>query len=125
MADYYEILGVSKDADKSEIKSAFRKKARQLHPDVKKAPDAEEKFKELGRAYEILSDDEKRATYETTSAVEKAFMGTGYAAVQALNGIYSTIEGVTDAFLTVAAWIAPDGGAKQDIENLIKKDLKV
>ena len=46
---------------------------------------------------------EKRATYETTSAVEKAFIGTGYAAAQALNGIYSTIEGVTDAFLTVAA----------------------
>lgn len=64
MADYYEILGVSKDADKSEIKSAFRKKARQLHPDVNKAPDAEEKFKELGKAYEILSDDEKRATYD-------------------------------------------------------------
>ena len=50
MSDYYEILGVSKDADKNEIKSAFRKKARQLHPDVNKAPDAEERFKELGKA---------------------------------------------------------------------------
>lgn len=64
MADYYEILGVSKDADKSEIKSAFRKKARELHPDVNKAPDAEERFKELGKAYETLSDDNKRATYD-------------------------------------------------------------
>ena len=64
MADYYEILGVSKDASKEEIKSAFRKKARQLHPDVNKAPDAEEKFKELGKAYETLSDDNKRATYD-------------------------------------------------------------
>ena len=64
MADYYEILGVTKEANKEEIKSAFRQKARKLHPDVNKAPDAEERFKELGKAYETLSDDNKRATYD-------------------------------------------------------------
>ena len=62
--DYYEILGVDKNASKDDIKSAFRKKARTLHPDVNKAPDAEEQFKELGKAYETLMDDNKRATYD-------------------------------------------------------------
>jgi len=62
--DYYDILEVSRDAAKEEIKSAFRKKARLLHPDVNKEPDAGEKFKELGKAYETLMDDNKRATYD-------------------------------------------------------------
>ena len=57
MANYYDILEVSQNATKDEIKSAFRKKARTLHPDVNKAPDAEEKFKELGKAYETLMDE--------------------------------------------------------------------
>lgn len=64
MADYYEILGVSKNAEKDEIKGAFRKLARQYHPDVNKSPDAEDKFKELGKAYETLMDDEKRSLYD-------------------------------------------------------------
>ena len=62
--DYYEVLGVAKDASQADIKNAFRQKARKLHPDVNKEPDAEEKFKELGQAYEVLSNEEKRAMYD-------------------------------------------------------------
>ncbi len=62
--NYYDILEVDKNATKDEIKSSFRKKARQCHPDVNKEPDAEAKFKELGKAYETLMDDDKRALYD-------------------------------------------------------------
>jgi molecular chaperone DnaJ len=63
--DYYEVLSVSKNASKDEIKDAYRKLAMQFHPDRNKAPDAEEKFKEISEAYAVLSDDEKRQQYDT------------------------------------------------------------
>ena len=62
--DYYEVLGVSKTASDSEIKSAFRKLAKKYHPDVSKEPDAAEKFKEAQEAYAVLSDKDKRAQYD-------------------------------------------------------------
>ena len=63
--DYYEVLGVTRDADDATIKKAFRRLARELHPDVNRHdPDAEEKFKEAAEAYEVLSDSERRATYD-------------------------------------------------------------
>jgi len=62
--DYYEILGVPRNATKEQIKEAYRKLALQYHPDRNKSPDAEEKFKEISEAYAVLSDDEKRAQYD-------------------------------------------------------------
>ncbi len=62
--DYYDVLGVNRNATKSDIKSAFRGLARQYHPDVSDVPDAEQKFKEINEAYEVLSDEQKRASYD-------------------------------------------------------------
>lgn len=75
--DYYEILGVDRDADQRTIKRAFLKKAREVHPDVSDDPNAEEKFKEVNEAYSVLSDEEKRANYDRYGTADGPG-GSGY-----------------------------------------------
>ncbi|HFC54007.1 MAG TPA: J domain-containing protein [Gammaproteobacteria bacterium] len=70
--DYYEIMGVARDASQEEIKRAYRRLARKYHPDVSKEADAEARFKEVGEAYEVLKDPEKRAAYDRLGANWKA-----------------------------------------------------
>jgi molecular chaperone DnaJ len=87
--DYYEILGVPRDASPDAIKTAFRTLARQYHPDVNKAPDSEEKFKEANEAYVVLSDQQRRAAYDRY----------GHAGVNNMGGMpdFSTID-LSDLF---------------------------
>lgn len=75
--DYYAILGVKKDSSEDEIQKAYRKLARKYHPDVNKAPEAETRFKEIGEAYEVLKDPDKRQKYDQYGSAWKRAQQTG------------------------------------------------
>jgi molecular chaperone DnaJ len=107
--DPYEVLGVSRDADETEIKKAFRRLARELHPDVNKHdPDAEEKFKEAAEAYEILSDAERRATFDRYG--HDGLRSGGFA--PNFEG-FGSISDLFDAFFGSAFGAAARGGPMQ------------
>lgn len=97
--DYYETLGVSRDADKEEIKHAYRRLARKYHPDVNKEPGAEERFKEINRAYEVLSEPEVRARYDRFGeAAVNSGAGGGYQDVGDMGGFADIFESIFSGF---------------------------
>ena len=106
--DYYEVLGVERDASADEIKKAFRGRARDVHPDTSDHADAEELFKELNEAYEVLSDPEKRANYDRfgTATPQSGFPG-GYGYGDPFAG------GVGDLFSVIFDGVMGGAGRQQ------------
>jgi len=106
--DYYEILGVARNTDKEEIKRAYRRLARKYHPDVNKEPGAEERFKEINRAYEVLSEPEMRARYDRFGEAGVA-AGAGAAGFQD----FGDIGGFADIFESFFSGFGGMGGQTQ------------
>src|SRR5947208_6729227 len=123
--DPYEVLGVARDADETQIKKAFRKLARELHPDVNRHdPDAEEKFKEAAEAYEILSDAERRQVFDRygheglgARGFESGFQGFGSFA-----DIFDAFFGGGDPF---GGAFGRGGGAIQGDDVAVSVDIAV
>lgn len=124
--DYYDILGVSRTATPEEIRRAYRRLARQYHPDVNKSPDAEERFKEINEAYEVLSDPDKRAAYDRFGhAGVQAGVGAHSDATSDPFGFGSIFSDIFDSFFGDMAGSVrrrPSRGA--DLETTIELDFE-
>jgi len=121
--DYYEVLDVPRDADDNAIKGAYRRLARQYHPDVNKAADAEERFKEINEAYEVLSDADRRAAYDRyghagTQGFPGGAGGFGGAGFPGFNDIFEEFFGGFGGMRGAGAQRGPARGAdlRYDLE---------
>lgn len=129
--DYYEILGVKRDASEAEIKSAYRKLARKYHPDVNKTKEAESKFKDINEAYEVLSDKAKRQRYDSLGSnwqggqsytpppgFEQFNFGAGNGgAYQSFNFNGQDLGGFSDFFSSLFGDMMMGGGARSQGMN--------
>jgi molecular chaperone DnaJ len=121
--DYYDVLGLSKNATKDEIKSAYRKLAMKYHPDHDKSPDAAEKFKEVNEAYSVLYDDEKRKAYDQFG--HAAFDQNGEQNANPFTGVngFSGFGDFSDIFSQVFGGAA-GGNARSSRSNSSNEPLK-
>jgi molecular chaperone DnaJ len=118
--DYYAVLGVRPDATQDEIKRAYRRLARQLHPDVNKAPDSEERFKDVSRAYDVLSDPEKRRVHDLGG---DPFAGAGGMPGGSFTGF--GLGDLFDAFLGGPTSRGPRPRTRPGADALIRLDLEL
>ena len=117
--DYYEVLGVSKSATDDEIKKAYRKLSKKYHPDINKEPDADEKFKEIAEAYEVLSDANKRSAYDQyghASTDPNFGAGSGFGGGGFGGGGFGGFDDIFDSFFG-------GGGRGRYIQTLLDKGM--
>ena len=112
--NYYDVLGVSKDASEADIKHAYRRLAAKYHPDVNHEPGAEEKFKDINEAYEVLSDSQKRAQYDQFGTTGQQ-AGQGFGGFNGAGGFGGQGFGGAGGFEDIFSQFFGGGGrARQD-----------
>lgn len=129
--DYYETLGVDKNASDAEIKSAYRKLAKKYHPDVNKEEGAAEKFKEIGEAYSVLGDEQKRKTYDQfgSAAFEQGGGAGGFGGFEGFGGFQGDVD-LNDIFSDFLGGFGFGGGSRsknrptKGDDMLIRVDLE-
>ncbi|MCI8498422.1 MAG: molecular chaperone DnaJ [Bacilli bacterium] len=115
--DFYEVLGVDKNASDAEIKSAYRKLAKKYHPDVNKEEGAAEKFKEIGEAYSVLGDEQKRKTYDQfgSAAFENGGGGSGgFGGFGGFSGFQESDVDLNDIFSDILGGFGFGGGSRRN-----------
>jgi molecular chaperone DnaJ len=124
--DFYELLGVERGAEASDIKRAYRRKARELHPDVSDEPDAEERFRRVTEAYEVLSDDQQRATYDRygEAGLKQGGWEPQFANFGSIADIFGALFG-DDSFGGRGGAGGPAGGARgEDVQLSVDLDFR-
>jgi molecular chaperone DnaJ len=122
-ADYYEVLGVSRDATPEQIKKAYRKLAMQYHPDVADAPDAAEKFKEIGEAYEVLHDQNKRAMYDRGGNPMGGASGFGPSGFGGFSGAGFDFTNLVDAMFGSQGTRGPRSRVRRGQDAVVRLNL--
>jgi molecular chaperone DnaJ len=120
--DYYEVLGIDRNADQEEVKRAYRRMARKYHPDVNKEPGADERFKEINRAYEVLSDSDSRARYDRFGEAGVSG-GTGIPDMGDMGGFADIFESIFGGFASAGQQARRRSGPQRGED--LRYDLKL